>query len=227
MRRHFCVVVRIKLESLENWAALRLRNRLLEPTSLGFGVLGIREKLLHRMVLRGAAPPCSMQLDAMLRNKGCRRDFLVGVPFFYVDSGQLGYAFDELKELASRSTNFNMFGYFQPILALIGSLRFACQKLEKILGLKMGYDSFFFGAILSCFLSQFGYPLGFKALPNPYRWSIYSIAVLYETWYGLAFRILFPKGSLDLANSEPREKLKGYWIKGRPLFRKPFPHGCE
>jgi hypothetical protein len=36
------------------------------------------------------------------RNKGCRRDFLVGSPFFGSDSGQLGNAFDKPKEPASR-----------------------------------------------------------------------------------------------------------------------------
>uniref|UniRef100_A0A2N9J4U7 Transposase n=1 Tax=Fagus sylvatica TaxID=28930 RepID=A0A2N9J4U7_FAGSY len=35
-------------------------------------------------------------------NKGCRRGFLVGGPFLGADSGQLGYAFDEPKEPASR-----------------------------------------------------------------------------------------------------------------------------
>jgi hypothetical protein len=40
--------------------------------------------------------------NSRLQNKGNRRDFLVGSLFFGVDSGQLGDAFDEPKELASR-----------------------------------------------------------------------------------------------------------------------------
>ena len=40
--------------------------------------------------------------NSKLQNKGNRRDFLVGSLFFGVDSGQLGDAFDELKEPASR-----------------------------------------------------------------------------------------------------------------------------
>uniref|UniRef100_A0A2N9HVA7 Uncharacterized protein n=1 Tax=Fagus sylvatica TaxID=28930 RepID=A0A2N9HVA7_FAGSY len=40
--------------------------------------------------------------NSRLQNKGNRRDFLVGSLFFGVDSGQLGDAFDEPKEPASR-----------------------------------------------------------------------------------------------------------------------------
>uniref|UniRef100_A0A2N9ISE4 Uncharacterized protein n=1 Tax=Fagus sylvatica TaxID=28930 RepID=A0A2N9ISE4_FAGSY len=124
-------------------------------------------------------------------NKSCRRDFLVGSLFSDADSGQLGDAFDELKEPVSRLVNyqtedlhilfqmtvkwsiksqwsstmdlvklrsnlvklikillslkrglgltdFNMFGYFQPVLALIGPSRFACRIPKKIFRVKMG-----------------------------------------------------------------------------------------
>ena len=35
-------------------------------------------------------------------------------------------------------TDFNMFGYFQPVLALIGPPRFACRIPKKIFRVKMG-----------------------------------------------------------------------------------------
>ena len=67
----------------------------------------------------------------------------------------------------------------------------------------------------------------FQALPNPYGQSIYSIVVLYETWYELAYRIMFPKGALILPRVSLMRNSKGHWIKGRPLFYKLFPHRCE
>ena len=38
-------------------------------------------------------------------------------------------------------TYFNTFGYFQPVLALIGLSRFTCMVPGKYLGLKWGFDT--------------------------------------------------------------------------------------
>jgi hypothetical protein len=59
-------------------------------------------------------------------------------------------------------------------------------------------------------------------LPEPSQVVIYSIALLYETWYGLVFRILFPKGAIDHANIDFSKKAKGYWIKGESLSTNPL-----
>uniref|UniRef100_A0A2N9GXT2 Reverse transcriptase domain-containing protein n=1 Tax=Fagus sylvatica TaxID=28930 RepID=A0A2N9GXT2_FAGSY len=80
------------------------------------------------MVLRGAALHCSTQLG--LRNKGCQIDFLVGGPFSGADFGQLGYAFDELKELASRETSSTT-RFFQFVKNISELPRIHARKLGK------------------------------------------------------------------------------------------------
>ena len=64
-------------------------------------------------------------------------------------------------------------------------------------------------------------------LPEPSQVVIYSIALLYETWYKLAFRILFPKEANDRANRLPEESQRVLNQRGI-TFHKPFiPTGVE
>uniref|UniRef100_A0A2N9F198 Uncharacterized protein n=1 Tax=Fagus sylvatica TaxID=28930 RepID=A0A2N9F198_FAGSY len=91
--------------------------------------------------------------NSWLQNKGNWRDFLVGSLFFGVDSGQLGDAFDEPKEPASRGITVWDFRKVMAITALenVGCHYFGrregCHNLRKhegyhYIGRREGYHVF-------------------------------------------------------------------------------------